>query len=84
MQQLIGEPTGMRVVRRVEVGREMLKYAKEMGEEDRLVLELFFRRGMTRREIGQVMGVDGGTVSRRIRRLAVRLREPVVVAVMEA
>jgi hypothetical protein len=45
---------------------------------DRLLMELSSGKGMSRRQIGLAMGLSAGNVARRLRKLLLRLDQPVV------
>src|SRR4051794_22304385 len=55
-----------------------------LAERDRKMIELTLRGTLTRREVGMLVGLAGGTVTRRIHRLLARLHDPLVVALVES
>ena len=61
-----------------------LSRARYLPEGDRLLLDLFFERGLTRQAIGRVFKLPTGTVSRRLNKLTVRLTDPLVCALVDA
>jgi hypothetical protein len=50
---------------------------------DRKLIELTVKGTLTRREAGMLVGMPGGTVTRRIRRMLERLNDPLVVALVD-
>lgn len=61
-----------------------LRHAHYLPEDDRLLLDLCYRRRMTRADIARLLGFSVGTVSRRLVRLEIALRDPLVVALIES
>jgi hypothetical protein len=61
-----------------------LRHAGYLADRDRVLLDLYYRRGLTRSDIGRVFGQPAGTVSRRLATLTARLQDPLVVALIEA
>lgn len=55
-----------------------------LDEPDRKLLEMTLTGRLTRREAGLLLGLNTGTVSRRVRRILARLHHPAVVALVEA
>ena len=51
---------------------------------DQKLLQLTLKGTLTKRDVGMLMGIAPGTVSRRIRRLMVRLHDPMVAALVES
>jgi DNA-directed RNA polymerase specialized sigma24 family protein len=51
--------------------------------QDRALLEMALSRQLTRRKIAGLLGIEAGTVSRRVQRLVTRLGDPLVVALLE-
>jgi len=61
----------------------LLGRAALLDDRDRLLVELALRNGASNRQLGRVLGIPAGTVSRRLRRLLRRLHEPIVAALTE-
>lgn len=81
MDQVVGEVPGRL---RVEARQaQLMRRARFLGEVDRTMVELAFVRRMPARKMAVLLGVSCSTVTRRLRRLAVRLDDPVVVALVE-
>lgn len=62
---------------------DMAKRMEEMAVSDRLFLQLAMDESRTFREVAVIVGCSAGTVSRRIRSLKARLRNPLVIALFE-
>jgi DNA-directed RNA polymerase specialized sigma24 family protein len=61
----------------------VLRRAAYLDDQDRMLLQLVLRGSISRREMGKLVGVPGGTVSRRVARLSRRLHDPIVVALTD-
>lgn len=61
----------------------MVLRAREMEPSDQLFLELALDVNHTHRDVARVVGCSTGTVSRRLRTLMNRLRDPLVVALFD-
>ena len=57
-------------------GQDLREYFTLLDRDDRLLLELT-DSGLSHRRIAQILVVDCGTVSRRLRKLAGRLKSPI-------
>jgi len=68
---------------RVELHRGIEKRMKFLEPADRKLLEITLRGKLSRREAGMIMGLDAGTVTRRIHTLMRRLNSRVVAALVE-
>jgi Sigma-70, region 4 len=80
LDQMFGAQAGRR-----DFGGEgdLFRRARALGEKDRLIIELAFKNQMTVRQIGQILEMPAGTISRRVNRICARLRDPMVVALLE-
>src|SRR6476661_3706850 len=67
-----------------EQRKAYLARAQHLAPGDRMVMELFFGRGLTRQVIARLLKVPVGTVSRRLTRLTARLQDPLVCALLDA
>jgi DNA-directed RNA polymerase specialized sigma24 family protein len=54
-----------------------------LPDKDQLLLQLALEQRLSRREIGVILGLSAGNVTRRLQRLFGRLRDPLVVALAE-
>jgi hypothetical protein len=63
--------------------KEVLRRARWLLPEDRKIVEMVIGAQATARQAAAWAGVPAGTVSRRIARLARRLRDPVVAVLLE-
>jgi hypothetical protein len=61
----------------------LFRRAAVLGEKDRMLLELAFKNNLSIRQIGRIFQRPAGTISRRVARLCARLRDPIVVALLE-
>jgi DNA-directed RNA polymerase specialized sigma24 family protein len=61
-------------------GRAFFERVKFLAPDDRLLVELAMEHRLSRRQIGQILKIAPGSVSRRLRRLVNRLKEPMVMA----
>ena len=61
----------------------LLDRVKFLSDQDRALVELSLRHGLSRRKMGLALGLTAGTVTRRLRRLMSRLRDPLIVAVTD-
>jgi hypothetical protein len=68
---------------RVELNRGIQKRMKFLEPADRKLLEITLAGKLTRREAGMMLGLDPGTVTRRIHTLLRRLNSRVVAALAE-
>jgi hypothetical protein len=57
-----------------------MRRAEFLPPRDKLLLELTLEKQLTRRQIGLMLGVPPGTVTRRLQRLSRRLYDPIVIA----
>lgn len=70
--------------RPTEPGNEaLIERAKALGPRDQILLELSLRNGLSTRQIARVLELPAGSVSRRKRLLCARLRDPLVVALLD-
>ena len=68
---------------RVELHRGIERRMKFLEPVDRKLLEITLRGKLSRREAGMIMGLDAGTVTRRIHTLMRRLNSRVVMALVD-
>lgn len=61
----------------------LLARAAYLLKDDRILLELAIRGQMTQRQIGQILSLPPGTISRKLRRLGNRLYNPLVIALLD-
>lgn len=61
----------------------VLRRARHLCPADRALLEMALLRKLSRREIGALLGIPAGTVTRRVWRIGNRLYDPLAVALME-
>lgn len=70
--------------RRQQAGLEILRRrAAFLPPRQRALIDLTIQGKLTRRDIGRLLGIPAGTVTRRVQRLAARLYDPLVVALIE-
>ena len=62
---------------RAEMGRALARSIKELADEDRLLVKLYYFDDLRLREAGVVLGVHEATASRRLARIHVELRQSV-------
>ena len=79
----VAEQTGAQRRAAGEVPATLLRRAKLLPDDEKLLLELSVQRRLSSRQIGQILGVDNGTVSRRVRRIKRKLTDPVAVALCD-
>jgi len=81
----LDEVSGRRVGRRLAAddAADVLRRAKLLPDADRRLIELAVRGTLSCRQIGGAIGVGHGTVARRLARVLARLRDPLVVALLE-
>ena len=61
----------------------ILRLLPYLRDEDRILMELSFRAHLPRQEVGRILGVPAGTITRRIQRLQRRLHNPIARALLE-
>ena len=61
---------------------EVLARMAALGKRDRLLVELAYARRMSTREIARILEQPAGTIHRRLNRICVRLRDPIVPALL--
>jgi len=64
-------------------GDALLRRADHLPREDRLLIELSLRSQLSQRKLAALVGVPHGTVARRLKKLATRLRDPLVVRLLD-
>src|SRR5688572_11417534 len=60
----------------------LLERAAWLQPRDRTILELAIGRQVPRQQIARMLDLDAGTVTRRLHRVAARLHDPLVVALL--
>jgi RNA polymerase sigma-70 factor (ECF subfamily) len=60
---------------RAEMEKALARSIKDLGDEDRLLVKLYYFDGLRLREAGAVLGVHEATASRRLARIHVELRQ---------
>ena len=60
-----------------------LARAALLPQNDRILVELALRGRCTRRQIGEMLNLPPGTVTRRLQRLSSRLYDPLVIALLD-
>ena len=63
--------------------RSLLERARFLLPPEKLLLELAFKNQLSHRQIAQILSVRAGTVTRRLQRICRRLRDPMIVALLE-
>ena len=66
-----------------ELPTVLLGRRKLLGDEEKLLLELSLQRRMSHRQIGRVLDLPFGTVSRRLRRIRAKLSDPMAAALAD-
>jgi hypothetical protein len=61
----------------------LLERARFLSEEDRKLVEMSLRYSLTRRQMGVALGFTAGTITRKLRHLVARLRDPLVIAIID-
>jgi hypothetical protein len=59
----------------------LLERAKFLDQNDQKLIELSLRYNLTRRQMGTALGLTAGTITRKLRQLIARLRDPLIVAI---
>ena len=62
----------------------LLRRARHLDPAEQHLASLAWAKGATARELGQMMGLNHGSVVRRLQRIKRRLTDPLIVAVLEA
>ena len=83
MMAVIDNQTQRAPLRADEAQKTVWRRAQYLTGQDRALLELVLKTTASHREIGQLLGIPSGTVTRRIKRLADRLYDPLIVALLE-
>jgi hypothetical protein len=61
---------------------QLLCLLKFLSDQDRLIIEMFLRHGMSQRQIGRALQIPSGTITRRIRAILARLNDPLTHALL--
>jgi hypothetical protein len=61
----------------------LLRRYKLLGEQDRLLIDMALKHRLSRRQIGTVLGLTPGGVTRKLRRVMNRLHDPLVAALSD-
>jgi hypothetical protein len=65
------------------VGATLLERARHLEPAEKLLVELSFKNHLSHRQIGQLMKVQAGTITRRLQSICRRLRDPLVLALID-
>lgn len=63
--------------------RELRRRIRLLEPHDRMLIEVALDRTMSRRQLGTMLGMAPGSVSRRVRRIINRLRDPLVISLTD-
>jgi hypothetical protein len=63
---------------------QLLDRAEFLCDGDRRLIQLSLGMNLSRRQMGIAMGVTAGTITRKLRRLLTRLRDPLVIAITDS
>jgi len=63
--------------------RSLLERARFLLPPEKLLLELAFKNQLSHRQIAQILTIPAGTVTRRLQRICRRLRDPMILALLE-
>jgi DNA-directed RNA polymerase specialized sigma24 family protein len=66
-----------------DASTDILRRAQFLDPRDKLLIDLAVRNRLSVRQLGRVFGLPTGTICRRMKRLANRLLNPVVIALLE-
>ena len=83
MLAIVETPGIDRVGERAGLGPVLARRVKFLNERDQKIIEFTFAGRLSRREVGLLLGLPHGTVTRRIQRLLKLLHDPLVVALIE-
>jgi hypothetical protein len=61
----------------------LLGRARFLEEQDRRIVEMLAKGNLSRREVAGLVGISASALTRRVQRLAGRLHDPIVVALIE-
>jgi hypothetical protein len=61
----------------------VLARARFLGEQDRTIIEMLAKGNLSRREVARLVGISPSSLTRRVQRLASRLHDPIVVALID-
>jgi DNA-directed RNA polymerase specialized sigma24 family protein len=62
---------------------EVLRRAALLPEADRAIVHMSLKAGATRHMIGRALGLNPGTITRRLQRIGARLHDPLVIALLD-
>jgi DNA-directed RNA polymerase specialized sigma24 family protein len=65
------------------VGLTLLERASHLEPAEKLLAELAFKNHLSHRQIGQILSVPAGTITRRLQRICRRLRDPLILALID-
>jgi DNA-directed RNA polymerase specialized sigma24 family protein len=63
--------------------RSLLDRARFLLPPEKLLVELAFKNHLSHRQIAQILSIPAGTVTRRLQRICRRLRDPMILALLE-
>jgi len=64
-------------------GSSLLERARHLEPDEKLLVELAFKNHLSHRQIGQLMKVEAGTITRRLQRICTRLRDPLILSLID-
>lgn len=70
-------------VLRLRARPRLLQGVPYLAQRDRALLEMSLKHGMSRRQMGMVLGLTAGTITRRLRNLTNRLSQPIVLSLTD-
>ena len=82
-QTAIGRCEGGASVRELDIRPTLLRRAEYLPAVDRTLVRSVLEQRFSMRELGALVGVSAGSLSRRVKQLVTRLRDPVVVALID-
>jgi IS30 family transposase len=62
---------------------ELKRVLNLLDDKDRLLVEMALKHGLSRRQIGLILGLTPGTITRKIRRVLSRLHDPLISALAD-
>ena len=67
-----------------ETQKALLRRGRFLLPHDRLLLDLVMKNRLSRRQVAMILGLEPGTVTRRLQRLGQRLHDPLVLALTDS
>jgi DNA-directed RNA polymerase specialized sigma24 family protein len=65
------------------INGSLLDRARFLLPPDKLLIEMAFKNLLSHRQIGQIIGIPAGTVTRRLQRICRRLRDPMILMLID-